>query len=203
VSASLDHRLNQVLPKITSDSFLSNEGIGNEIACYIFDYSAAEELQVRDHIEWMMDRFSSHYPGLKVLHLNLFDVAINYLKSRGLFDKALKMEEAKGDVAVLQALRGPLAAEKVKDFIAEEYKPNEYDLLLFSGVGSAWPMMRAHNLLNCLHTIMEHTPLVMFYPGTFDGTTLKLFGNIAAGHSKPGTKPYYRAFILIPGDSQS
>ena len=59
-------------------------------------------------------------------------------------------------------------------------------------------MLRAHSLLNCLHTVMEETPLVMFYPGTFDGTTLKLFGRSDTSQSRPGTKPYYRAFTLVP-----
>ncbi|MEZ4281610.1 MAG: DUF1788 domain-containing protein [Myxococcota bacterium] len=34
-----------------------------------------------------------------------------------------------------------------------------------SGVGSVWPMLRAHSLLNCLHTVIGKAPLVMFYPG--------------------------------------
>ena len=104
---------------------------------------------------------------------------------------------------MLRALKGPLAAEKLRDFIASEHKLAEYDLLLLSGVGSVWPMLRAHGLLNCLHTVMGQTPLVMFYPGTFDGTTLRLFGRIATDTSRPGTKPYYRAFILVPGGTEA
>ena len=79
-----------------------------------------------------------------------------------------------------------------------EHKPADHDLVLLSGVGSVWPMLRAHSLLNCLHTVMGKTPLVMFYPGSFDGTTLRLFGQITTAKSKPGTKPYYRAFTLVP-----
>ena len=64
-------------------------------------------------------------------------------------------------------------------------------------------MLRAHSLLNCLHTVMGHTPLVMFYPGSFDGTTLRLFDRIATSGTKPGGKPYYRAFILVPQKAQT
>ena len=203
MSQALTKRLNQILPRITSETFLSSEGIGNEIACYIFDYPSDKELQVRGHINMMMDRFASHHKNLQVLHLNLLDVVLAYLKKRGLFDKALKMQVQKGDVAVLKALKGPLAAEKLRDFIADEYSPSAHDILLLSGVGSVWPMLRAHSLLNCLHTVMGKTPLVMFYPGSFDGTTLQLFGQIATTVSKPGTKPYYRAFILVPGGTEA
>jgi len=196
-------RLNQLLERVTSKSFLSSEGIGNEIACYIFDYPATDELKVRSHIAWMMQRVASHHSHLRVLHLDLFDVVIEYLKKRGLFERVWKMQEAKGDSAVLRSLKGPLAAEKIRDFIAEEYQPRDHDLLLLSGVGSVWPMLRAHSLLNCLHTVMGQTPLVMFYPGDFDGRTLTLFGRVATNLAKPGGKPYYRAFTLVPRETQS
>ena len=202
MTSKLNDRLNQILPRITSEAFLSSEGIGNEIACYIFDYPAAEELEVRKHIDWMVDRMAKHHSHLTVLHLNLFDLIVEYLTQRGLFDKALAMQSTKGSSAVLRALQGPLAAEKVRDFIAEKYTPSDYSLVLLSGVGSAWPMMRAHSLLNCLHTVMELTPLVLFYPGTFDGTTLRLFGHIESSTPNPSKKPYYRAFTLVPREAQ-
>jgi hypothetical protein len=56
MSGALSNRLNQILPRITEEGFLSSEGIGNEIACYIFDYPAEDELKVREHIEMMMGR---------------------------------------------------------------------------------------------------------------------------------------------------
>jgi len=203
MSATLSARLNQILPRITRAAFLSSEGIGNEIACYIFDYPAADELKVREHVEMMMDRLASHHSELRVLHLDLLEVVLAYLEQRGLLDKALKMQASRDTTALLRALKGPLAAEKLRDFIATEHKPADLDLLLISGVGSVWPMLRAHSLLNCLHTVMGKTPLVMFYPGSFDGTTLRLFGQIAPSTTKPGAKPYYRAFILVPQGTQA
>ena len=203
MSASLTSRLNQILPIVTGGDFLSSKGIGNEIACYIFDYPAQEELRVREYLEMMQGRLASHHSELRVLHLNLFDVILAYLEQRGLLEKTLGMQANKDNAAVLRALRGPLAAEKVRDFIDREHTPREADLLLLSGVGSAWPMLRAHNLLNCLHPILGSTPLVLFYPGSFDGTTLRLFGQLKTTTSKPGTKPYYRAFRLVPGGTEA
>ena len=200
MNAKLADRLNQVLPRITSPSLLSSKGIGNEIACYIFDYPAADELQVREHLRVMEGRLASHHAELKVLHLNLLDVTLAYLEQRGFLDKALAMQARKGDVGVLQALKGPLAAEKICDFMATAYQLAEHDLVLLSGVGSIWPMLRAHSLLNCLHAVMAGTPLVMFYPGGFDGTTLRLFGQIAVNTTAGTTRPYYRAFTLVSGE---
>lgn len=203
MSMTLSSRLNQILPRITSEAFLSGQGIGNEIACYVFDYSAEDELKIREHIQVMQGRLASHHKGLRVLHLNLFDVSLAYLKQRGILEKTLEMQASKGDAGVLRALKGPMAAEKLRDFIADEYKPADYDLFLLSGVGSVWPILRAHSLLNCLHKVIGKTPLVMFYPGTFDGTTLSLFGRIATTASDPGARPYYRAFALIPSGKEA
>lgn len=203
MSESLSGRLNQILPRITSETFLSSTGIGNEIACYIFDYAAEDELAVREHLARMLERLATHHPELRVLHLNLFDVVLAYLERRGLLDRAIAMQAKKSDADVLQALQGPLGAEKIRDFIAEEHSPADHDLILISGVGSVWPMLRAHSLLNCLHTVTGQTPLVMFYPGRFDGTTLRLFDRIVSATSRPGKKPYYRAFTLVPRGSEA
>ena len=75
--------------------------------------------------------------------------------------------------------------------LAAEFALHQHDLVLASGVGSVWPILRSHNLLNNLHSRMGKTPLVLFYPGKYDGKTLKLFGKVKSS-------PYYRAFQLIP-----
>ena len=203
MTGSISKRLDQILPKITSDAFLSSEGIGNEIACYIFDYPATDELEVRRHVTWMLERFKTHHSAVRVLHLNLLDVVLAYLKRRGLFDKVLEMQEKKGDTGLLRSLKGPLAAERIRDFIESEYELQTHELILLTGVGSVWPMLRAHNLLSCLHTVMGRTPLVLFYPGSFDGTALRLFDRLTSDVASPGGKPYYRAFTLVPRETPS
>lgn len=198
MKAKLTDRLNKILPLITDPSFLAGDGLANEIACYIFDYPPEAELEVRDHVEMMLKHMGRHHSHLAVLHLDLLDVSTAYLESRRLLEKSIEMQDKKGNSALAKALRGPMSSERIRDFIAEKHSPSECDLLLLSGVGSVWPMLRAHSLLNCLHTVMGDSPLIMFYPGTFDGTTLRLFGQIANATSQPGNKPYYRAFTLVP-----
>ena len=200
---SLNDRLNQILPRLTSEAFLSSEGIGNEIACYIFDYAPECELQVRDHLAMVLGRLSSHHRTLNVLHLNMLDVVLAYLEGRGLLERTLQIQAKKGDAGVLKALQGPLAPERLRDFIESNHRPAERDLFLISGMGSVWPMVHAHALLNCLHRIVGNTPLVMFFPGSFDGTNLKLFEQIDTATATPGVKSYYRAFSLVSGGSHS
>jgi hypothetical protein len=199
----LSDRLNQILPRITDPTFLKAEGISNEIACYIFNYPAEEELAVREHIQRLTDSLRNDHTEINTLHLDLLDVSLDYLKSRDLFERLVEMERSKGSEELLKVLKGPMAAEKICTFIAEKHQPLNYDLVLLSGLGKVWPMLRAHNLLNCLHPIMGDTPLVMFYPGRFDGMTLSLLGQVATPATTPKSTPYYRAFALIPEGNQA
>ena len=46
------------------------------------------------------------------------------------------------------------------------------------GLGSAWPIIRGHGLLNALHAKVGSVPTVLFYPGEWDGLTLKAFSTM-------------------------
>lgn len=190
-------RLNQILPKITSDDFLRGHGIGNEIAFHIFDYPPEAELLMREHIDFLLKHIPKRKPGLKVLQVNLFEFLLDYLRSRKLLEKSLKLQRDKGNEALLKALRGVLHEQKVARRFGEVAKPEEQDLVLISGVGSAYPMLRSHALLSNLHSIMGKTPLVMFYPGSYDRTTFRLFGKTGLAGDRQRAAKYYRAFRLI------
>ena len=191
MSDRLTDRLNEILPKITSADFLGGKGLGNEIAFYIFDYPPEEELRVREHIRFLLEHIPKQKPDLRVKHVSLFDLVIDHLKERGLLDRCFMKQREEGDVALEKALRSPLQAEKLAEIFVAFVQPNEQDLVLVSGVGSVWPVVRTHSLLNNLHPVMGNTPLVMFYPGRYDGQTFKLFGRIKNDN-------YYRAFKLVP-----
>lgn len=191
MSDRLTDRLNEILPKITSDDFLAGKGLGNEIAFYIFDYPPEDELRVRDHVRFLLEHIPKQKPDLRVAHVNLFDLIIDHLKERNLLERSFQMQREKGDAALEKALRSPLKAEKLAQIFVEFVRPTEQDLVLVTGVGSVWPLVRTHSLLSNLHPVMKSTPLVMFYPGRYDGQSLRLFGRIKTDH-------YYRAFKLVP-----
>ena len=63
-------------------------------------------------------------------------------------------------------------------------------MLFLTGVGKIYPFLRSHKILDSMQSIFEDIPVVLFYPGTFDGNSLSLFGEFLDGN-------YYRAFNLI------
>ena len=190
MKSDFNQRLNKILDRVTSDDFLHGKGLGNEIPFYAFDYPPDRELEVREHIAFLLAQIPKRRPALRFVHVNLFDLIIRHLKDRGFYDKALDLQKNKGDEALLKALAAPLDAGKLANVFADAVRPEEQDLVLVSGVGSAYPLLRTHNLLNNLHHRMGSTPLVLFYPGVYDGQSLRLFGTLE-------DKPYYRAFRLV------
>ena len=190
-----EERLNQVLHRITSDDFLAADGVGNEIPYFIFEYPPEKELGVRQHVLFLLDHIPKQKPGLRVVHVNLFDFIIQHLKSRGLLDKSFEMEKTKGQDHLRKHLEKVLHPEKLAPLMAELIPCDQTDLVLISGVGNAWPFLRASGVLNNLHKFTGKTPVVMFYPGSYDQVSFRLFGKI---RDKEKQDNYYRAFRLIP-----
>lgn len=190
----LHERLDEIQPRIESEDFLKNQGLGNEIGFYVFDYPPEAELTVREHLEYMTERLDKR--GRNFKSINLFEAIIELLDSRKLTERAFKVQKERGDDALFNALKGPLEQNRVAEFIASKIdfgscEKNKTEFILLHGLGSAWPIIRGHGLLNALHAKVGNVPTVLFYPGEYDGTALKPFGRIESNN-------YYRAFKLVP-----
>ena len=189
---SLEERLNQILPRITSRDFLDSKGLGNEIGFWIFDYPPEREMEVRDFLSsTVFPALSKPNANVRFDVINLLDMVVELLQERNLLDKAIALQQSKGDEGVLPALRSVLKEDKLAQKIASKFDVASLDLLVLTGVGAVYPMLRTHTLLSALHPIMGKTPLLMFFPGKYDGHSLRLFNVLGEDH-------YYRAFRLVP-----
>lgn len=191
MTTSFEDRLNRILPRITSDEFLQSKGLGNEIGFWIFDYPPERELDMRAFLtEVIRPALARHSPAIDAREVNLFQLVIDLLNERGLLDKVLQMQAEKGNDAVQAPLRSLLKEDKLAQRIAQTVPLEQLDLLMLTGVGAAYPMLRTNTLLSALHPVMKNTPLLMLYPGRYDGYSLRLFSQLADDH-------YYRAFRLV------
>ncbi len=188
---SFEERLNAILPEITSDKFLSKRTAAGEIPFHVFDYPAELELKVREHIGFMINRIASHHQNIRLIHIKLFDLMIAHLRDRGNLDKAFELEASKGAEALWKALSASMKAERFVQIIDEKFKLKEANLIFISGIGTIWPWVRAHSLLNNLQSITGEVSVVLFYPGKYSGQSFRLF-------DKLDNDNYYRAFRLVP-----
>ena len=185
----LQARLDRIRHRVTSEEFLHGRGLGNDVPFYAFDYPPTAEQQVDDHLEWLLDDLRRK-TDLHIGTVNVFELAVDQLKARGLYDKALSMETAKGVPALLNALKGTLEPGKLAAALMARFADKDLDMLFLTGVGAAYPLVRTHSLLNNLQPLLGNTPLVLFFPGRFSGQSLQLFGDLQE-------TPYYRAFRLV------
>lgn len=192
MNLTLDERLNQILPRITSKDFLDSKGLGNEIGFWIFDYPPDHELEIREFLNGtVLPTLAKQVHPVKAASVDLFQLVTELLEERNLLEKAMEMQKNKGDESTLSALRSVLKEDKIAQKIAAQHDIANLDLMVLSGVGAVYPMLRTHTLLSALHPIMGNTPLLMFFPGRYDGHSLRLFNTLAEDH-------YYRAFRLVP-----
>ena len=191
MSTKFEARLNQVLLRLVSPDVLSNRGAGGEIGFWIFDYPPEQEMQMRSWITDVIEPgLTKQKPGIRFKLVDLFELVIALLEERNLLDKAFAKQMKEGDEAVLKSLRSVLKEDKLAARLVEIAGVQDLDLLLIKGVGSVYPMLRTHTLLSALHPHMRDKPLVMFYPGRYDGQSLRLFSKLTDDN-------YYRAFSLV------
>ena len=191
MNQQLQDRLNQIPEKILTEEFLKSQGLGNEIGFWIFDYPPEEEMAMRAFLQdVVMPALGKHQPAIKAADVNLFDLVIGLLEERKILDKAIEMQRTQGDAKTLESLRRVLKEDKLAERLVAQHDIANLDVLLLWNVGAVYPMLRTHTLLTALHAHMKDTPLVMFYPGKYDGFSLRLFNKLKDDH-------YYRAFQLV------
>ncbi len=189
--SDFDERLNQILPRLTSKELLNNEGLSNEIGFWVFDYPPEFELEMRSFLsDVIKPALTKHHPPIRFATVNVFDLAIGLLEERNLLDKAFDMQQAQGDDKALESLRRVLKEDKFAERLVSQIDVDHQDLVILTGVGSAYPFLRTHTLLSALHPLMKDTPLLMLYPGKYDGYSFRLFNKLSEDH-------YYRAFRLV------
>lgn len=190
---TIKQRLDALLPKLQDAHLLNNRGIGNEIGFYIFDYNAEYEPLVQQYVERLKSQLMSPPCQLILLEVNLYKTILDILAERGVLEKAFDLEANKGNAALAKNIAPLVRPDQIIAHIQKQLQGNE-QLVLMTGVGASWPLLRSHTILNNLHPILDKIPLVMFFPGFYDGHELRLFNTFKDDN-------YYRAFPLIPHNS--
>jgi len=178
--------LNKVSARLSEESFLTNKGLSNEVGIHVFCYEPKDELTVRAFFNNLKKQQDVPY---RIIECDLYKIFIDICESKRILNNIPNMETRKGSgylsEQLLKVATPDAFVEKMK------YEPHQKgDVLLISGVGKVYPFMRSHKILDNIQHIFSDIPVLMLYPGTFDGQDLKLFELFLDGH-------YYRAFNLL------
>ncbi|MDD3990512.1 MAG: DUF1788 domain-containing protein [Desulfobacterales bacterium] len=192
-TAPMQERFEHLCRIITSERFLKMQGIGNEVPFYICPYPPEEAVEMTRMQKQLVNTVEKS--GVRVLAINLYDLVIDLLKQRGIFERLLAVEASSGKEEFRDTLQGVLDPQShLVPAIGERMQAAVFDVMFLTGVGQVFPYIRSHRVLNNLQVTAAAQPTVMFFPGVYTqslekGASLDLFGRL---HDDK----YYRAFNI-------
>lgn len=189
---TLDEKLMMIEEVISDENFRKNKGLSNEVGYYIFDYPAEEEIKVRKYLENLKNKNKSKPQGYELVIYDVYDIMLDLIEEEGLMESCIEMEVNEGLDYLISAINDILRIDYDDNYFntyIEENTPNN-SVVFITGIGKIFPFVRAHGILNKLHLVFDRAPVVLFYPGKYDGQSLMLFSEFKDDN-------YYRAFPLI------
>ncbi|MGX7950691.1 DUF1788 domain-containing protein [Oleidesulfovibrio alaskensis] len=194
VKMSMQDRFQHLFAVISGQRFLTKQGLGNEVPFFICPFKPEEAVEMERLQRQLANRLEQ--AGVRVLEINLYDLSIEILKERGIWDQIFEMEDSVSKEQLKELFQGVLDAEAhLVPAIGNKLVSTDFEVLFLSGVGEVFPYIRSHNVLNNLQSTAKEKPTVMFFPGAYthsleSGASLDLFGRL---HDDK----YYRAFNIF------
>ena len=192
MTKSLEERLDLIQTEIKKPSFRANKGLGNEVGYYVFDYPSEEELRVREHIKYLERKNISDLDGFELKVYDVYDIMLDFIESEGLLEACYEMEVEDGMDYLVESVSALLEMNEDHNYFSRYIEENtpEDAVVFIVGIGKIFPFVRSHKILNNLHQVFDRVPVVLFYPGKYDGLSLMLFSEFK-------DENYYRAFELV------
>ena len=185
---TISERFEKIYNAVKTPEFLNKSTLGGDIPFFISSYPADEENEITDAIPGLLNKLEKQ--GLKVLHLNIYDECISILKEADKFDDIINREASMKKDKFLKGLQSSLNVEqRLIPRIESIMIKQKFQLLILTGIGLVFPFIRSHNVLNNLQRIASVKPTLIFFPGEYDGLTLRLFNKLKDDN-------YYRAFNI-------
>ena len=132
---------------------------------------------------------TDHSLSCRLKICNLYQTFLSVCEDMDIIDAIPDMEAEDGSIFLLEQLHSAIGEGEFIDKI--QYEPHESgDVLMLTGVGEVFPFMRIHTLLEALQPHFSDVPILVMYPGEFDGRHVKLFNRLQPND-------YYRAFNIV------
>jgi len=185
---SINARLDEMTKKLSDKELFESKGLGNEINFHVFDYDPEDEYIVREYL----DNYLLKKDKLNLKVFDIYEIIIDILKEKGFLEKVFEFEKKKGTRYINGLISKTIGIGSSNDLIIKrirsDIEPGE--IILITGIGKCYGIVRGHTILNNLHSVVTNNPLIMFYPGSYDGQGFRLF-NVLSNDN------YYRAFQFV------
>ena len=179
---------------LSGKRFLQMEGLGNEVPFFIYPYPPEDALAVVAARRRIRTRLANE--GITVFEIDLYDLSVDLLKGRGVWEEVLAIEPEQEKADFREMLQGMLDPQlHIAPAIRDRLAGQEFDIVFLAGIGEVFPYIRSHNVLNNLQSVVQGRPMLMFFPGRYEqsdtlGSSLVLFGQLKDDQ-------YYRAKNIL------
>lgn len=191
IERSLTERFNELEDRMVSVQSLTKYGTANDMKFYIFDYNPQDELVIRKEVQKLIE--INH----DIIEFDLYEMMLKIIDEQGYMNDVIQAESDYDKQHLLSEIFQPiLSVEEDDNEFLNEFKKVADDgtkIILITGVGKSYPIIRSHTILNNLQSIFKSNPVVMMYPGRYEtkkAMTLRLFDRLDDDN-------YYRAFPLV------
>ena len=188
---SLNERFIELEDRMISVESLTKYGTANDMKFYIFDYNPQDEFTIRNDVK----KLKSRNPN--IIEFDLYEMMLEIIDQQGYMQDVIEAEKDYDKQHLLSEIFQPiLSVEEDDNEFLENFKAVDDDgtkIILVTGVGKSYPVIRSHTILNNLQNIFKRNPVVMMYPGRYEtkkAMTLRLFDRLDDDN-------YYRAFPLV------
>lgn len=188
---SLNERFIELEDRMISVESLTKYGTANDMKFYIFDYNPQDEFTIRNEVK----KLKSRNPN--IIEFDLYEMMLEIIEQQCYMQDVIEAEKDYDKQHLLSEILQPiLSVEEDDNEFLENFKAVNDDgtkIILVTGVGKSYPVIRSHTILNNLQNIFKRNPVVMMYPGRYETKktmTLRLFDRLDDDN-------YYRAFPLV------
>ncbi len=189
---SLNERFSDLEDRMASVESLTRYGTANDMKFYIFDYNPKDEYAIRNEVKKLKKG------NTNIIEFDLYEMMLEIIETQGYMEDVIRAEAEYDKEHLLSEIFQPiLSVEESDNEFLEMFKLRAVDdgskIILITGVGKAYPVIRSHTILNNLQSIFRKNPVVMMYPGRYETKkvmTLRLFDRLDDDN-------YYRAFPLV------
>lgn len=189
--SDIKERLDRLKKTIQTVEFKEGKGLSNEVNIRIFKYSPKDEMTVRYFVEQTIKDDSI---DCNLVECNLYHIFLEICEAMDVMDAIPEMEETEGSDFLLEQLQNLISNDDFVGSINNRITDAGFDaedcVIMLTGIGEVYPYVRLHSILEMLQPNFSNVPLIAMYPGSFDGSYLRLF-------EKFDPNPYYRAFNEI------
>lgn len=180
-------RLDELKVKLQTADFLLGKGLSNEVNIHIFQYDPKDEMVVQQFVVTLKQDATLQ---CNIVERNLYKIFLSICDGKKIAAAIPKMEKKKGSAFLLKQLQSNANSKAFVEKMQYEPHHSGQDVLMLTGVGDVFPFMRVHVLLEALQPLFSDIPILVMYPGSYDGHHLSLFHQL-------NPNDYYRAFNLV------